>query len=78
MIVFFHTPAGQVAVDPLIVTDGQLSALGLTRDDIAPFVQEAQDSLRANELLATSPAVITMPEIWEILRILGRIHGLTP
>lgn len=34
------------------------------------------DRIRAIELLATSPAVITMPEIWELLRIFGRFHGI--
>ena len=33
------------------------------------------DYLRACELLATSPKVITMPEIWELLRIFGRKLG---
>ena len=33
------------------------------------------DVERARELLATSPAVITMPEIWELLRIIGHQFG---
>lgn len=33
------------------------------------------DTLRAQELLASSPDVITAPEIWELLRIFGRRHG---
>lgn len=36
------------------------------------------DIERAEELLGTSPAVITMPEIWELLRIFGSWHGLNP
>jgi len=36
------------------------------------------DFVRARELLETSPQVITMPEIWELLRILGRLHGINP
>ncbi len=34
------------------------------------------DMARAAELLATSPAVITQPEMWELLRIFGRLHGI--
>jgi hypothetical protein len=34
-----------------------------------------EDELRVKELLATSPLVITQPEIWELLRILGRKLG---
>lgn len=33
------------------------------------------DTLRAEELLELSPAVITQPEIWELLRIYGRHLG---
>ncbi|KKK94241.1 hypothetical protein LCGC14_2684850 [marine sediment metagenome] len=33
------------------------------------------DELRARELLANSPDVITLPEIWETLRIFGRRLG---
>jgi len=33
------------------------------------------DALRAAELLAMSPPVITLPEIWELLRIFGRRLG---
>lgn len=33
------------------------------------------DTIRAVELLATSPDVITQPEIWELLRIFGRRLG---
>jgi len=39
---------------------------------------EDPDQARAEELLATSPNVITMPEIWELLRIFGRRHGYLP
>lgn len=34
------------------------------------------DTRRAKELLATSPAVITQPEMWELMRIFGRLHGI--
>lgn len=33
------------------------------------------DTLRAQELLATSPSVITQPELWELTRIFGRRLG---
>ncbi|GAH87660.1 unnamed protein product, partial [marine sediment metagenome] len=36
------------------------------------------DAVRAAELLATSAAVITMPEVWELLRIYGRKLGFYP
>lgn len=35
-------------------------------------LQHEADQARAAELIATSPAAITMPEIWELLRILAR------
>lgn len=33
------------------------------------------DTIRAAEILATSPSAITMPEMWELLRIIGRRLG---
>jgi len=33
------------------------------------------DTLRAQELLASSPDVITQPEMWELMRIYGRRFG---
>lgn len=33
------------------------------------------DTLRAQELLQTSPTVITQPQIWELLRIFGKRLG---
>lgn len=33
------------------------------------------DTVRAREILATSPDAISMPEIWELLRIIGRRLG---
>ncbi|MBA7703315.1 hypothetical protein ES703_112097 [subsurface metagenome] len=32
--------------------------------------------VRAKELLSTSPSVITMPEMWELMRIFGRLLGI--
>lgn len=34
------------------------------------------DLKRARELLANSPDVITQPEMWELMRIYGRFHGI--
>jgi len=33
------------------------------------------DVIRAREILATSPSVITQPEMWELMRIFGRKLG---
>ncbi len=35
------------------------------------------DAIRAAELLANSPVVITQPEMWELMRIFGRSLNLT-
>lgn len=35
------------------------------------------DRLRAQELLSSSPDVITQPEMWELIRIFGKLLGLT-
>lgn len=34
------------------------------------------DIVRAKELLATSPPVITIPEMWELMHIYGRLLGI--
>jgi len=34
------------------------------------------DIIRARELLENSPDVITQPEMWELMRIFGRLHGI--
>lgn len=34
-----------------------------------------EDDIRCEEILSHSPPVITMPEIWEVLRILGKRLG---
>jgi len=33
------------------------------------------DTIRAQEILATSPDAITMPEMWELVRVFGRRLG---
>lgn len=34
------------------------------------------DTLRAQELLTNPPSAITQPEMWELMRIFGRMHEL--
>jgi len=46
-----------------------------TQEEIASMPDPDID--RAEEILETSPAAITMPEIWELLRIIGRRLGLS-
>lgn len=52
-----------------------------TQADIQAFNSQVEiippdpDTIRANELLSTSPQVITAPEMWELLRIFGRRLG---
>lgn len=75
MIIQFHTPGGVIQVDTQTVTDAQLAALGLTRDELNEQFG-LLDIARAQAILATSPPVITMPEMWELLRIFGRLHGI--
>lgn len=73
-IVLLHTPAGIVEVESDTVTDSELSALGLTSEQFDRLVPVSTSELeRARELLASSPDVITQPEIWELLRIFGHI-----
>jgi len=43
-------------------------------EDFPPYTPDPA-TLRAEELLAQSPPTITMPEIWELLRIFGRRLG---
>lgn len=73
MIIPFHTPTGIIVVDTETVIDSELEALNLTRADLDA---EYGDIIRAQELLGTSPAVITQPEMWELMRIFGRLHGI--
>jgi len=40
------------------------------------IIYEPDDDTRsAEEILSTSPAAITLPDIWELLRIIGRRLG---
>ncbi|MBA7590976.1 hypothetical protein ES708_33121 [subsurface metagenome] len=64
----------------------QLSAIALDWNEATPEELELfnsqviitppdPDTIRAEELLITSPAVITQPEMWELVRIFGRRLG---
>lgn len=44
--------------------------------DALPPVPPDPDRVRAQELLSNSPDVITQPEMWELMRIFGRLHGI--
>jgi len=52
-----------------------------TQADLQAFNSQVEilppdpDTVRAEELLANSPQVITQPEMWELLRIFGRRLG---
>lgn len=46
----------------------------VSNEDLA----KEEDERRALEILATSPTAITMPEMWELLRIFGRQFGYLP
>jgi len=74
MIVQFHTPQGVFTIDSETVTDAELAQFGFTRDSFNSAFG-ILDYERAMALLATSPQVITQPEIWELLRIFGRRLG---
>lgn len=39
------------------------------------YIPPADDTARVQELLSSSPTVITQPEMWELLRIFGRRLG---
>lgn len=65
----------------------QLSALATEHRDATPEEQDYYNSLvspvvpdpdrvRALELLSTSPDAITQPEMWELMRIFGRLLNI--
>lgn len=74
MIIQFHTKDGIIVIDSETVNDHTLQLLGLTRDEFNEQFN-LQDIARAQELLASSPDVITQPEMWELIRIFGRRLG---
>lgn len=58
------------------------TATEATQEDIDRFHAQViifppdPDVVRAMELLGNPPEVITMPEMWELMRIFGRFRGL--
>uniref|UniRef100_A0A6H1ZSM1 Uncharacterized protein n=1 Tax=viral metagenome TaxID=1070528 RepID=A0A6H1ZSM1_9ZZZZ len=70
------TPEEDTALSALAIevrdpTPEEIAALEALPEPMPP----TEDELRVRKLLATSPAVITQPEIWELLRIFGRKLG---
>lgn len=74
MIIQLHTKGGIIPIDSDTVTDEELASLGLTREWLNEYIGEPEKS-RAEEILKNSPVAITLPEIWELLRIFGRKLG---
>lgn len=79
-IIQLHTPSGVIEVNSETVTDEELTALGMTRADLKAIlyplsVNPTPDYLRACEILSQSPPAMTMIEVWELLRILGKSLG---
>lgn len=70
MIVQFHKPDAVVTIDTQTVTDAELEGLGISREALE---ENTADYDRAQELLGNSPDVITQPEMWELMRIFGRL-----
>lgn len=76
----------RLIMDTTIEEDYELIAAGgdpqdATQEDIDRYHAQVvitppdPDLIRAKELLATSPAVITQPEMWELMRIYARWLG---
>lgn len=59
----------------LLVRDPTPEELELFFNTVVPYTPNP-DTLRAQELLTTSPSTITMPEMWELLRIYARRFGI--
>lgn len=66
-----HTALAAVATDFHDPTQEELDIYNAREIEPPPDA----DTLRAQELLASSPSVITQPEQWELLRIIGRRLG---
>lgn len=76
----------KLIMDTTAIEDAHLTPLAIetrypTPAEVEQYISQVvivppdPDTVRAEELLATSPQVITMPDIWELLRIYGRRHG---
>lgn len=68
------TEHGSLVLLALELPDLTQEQLDLYNSTVEPYVPDP-DTLRAEELLASSPDVITQPEQWELLRIIGRRLG---
>ncbi|GAI55421.1 unnamed protein product, partial [marine sediment metagenome] len=60
-------------------------AIEITKEEYDEFIASlpepepippTPDEARLTEIVANSPEVITMPEMWEAIRILARIHNI--
>ncbi len=66
-----HAELILVATSWRVATDAEL----VLYHSLIVISQDDPDTIRAQEILANSPDVITMPEMWELMRILGRRLG---
>lgn len=65
-IIHFHTPEGLIEKDTDTMTDEEMDRLGYYKLH------------RAEELLATNPAMITPPELSELVKIMAVWIGMIP
>ena len=81
IITVYRQDDGTLQAKEIYPETGQEVIREPTPDEIQAFYQWEKEqaaittTLQVTELLATSPSVITMPEIWELLRIFGRQLG---
>lgn len=70
------TPEEDIALKALAISyrDPTQAEIDLYHTQVI-IIPPDPDTLRAQELLHTSPDVITQPHIWELLRIIGRRLG---
>lgn len=66
-----HIDLSAIALDLPTPTQADIDLYGETVEVLPPD----PDTIRAEELLATSASVISMPEMWELVRIFGRRLG---
>jgi len=69
-----HTALMAVAIDGRVASPAEIDLYNAN----VLIIPADPDFDRAKELLHMSPSVITQPEIWELLRIFGRFHGIRP
>lgn len=66
-----HLALALIALECPDLTQEQIDLYNST---VVPYTPDP-DTIRAQELLASSPDVITQPEQWELFRIMGRRLG---